>query len=352
MMNRQSKTLPKLSIFLLSCALGASMSGCGLRLDTPAEDLPTLSAAQTLRNDLARAQQAIAAGAEKLSADQGFGQGLRATLGAVSAAAYQRLSALGGAWNPWPQGRPEGAQAGPQPLSAPANLPALVSSLEQAAQQAVTAALSSPEGPEAALLAGVAAANQLEANRLRVVYAQSPQAATQPLAQVSTVGSGATETSGGQAALHQVLGEVSSEARQALHSALADLDYCRYQGEAAASYLSNNQQKNALAVAETCSIQADDLVAGGLEEARQGQYPTPQISNSDSAVSNVQQAVLRAFKAQLRVIAALPAAATDSATASTPPAVRGPWIDHLLRQAQTANAWGVSDANLFVDLWG
>lgn len=144
-------------------ALGAALlaaltlTGCGLRLETPPPEVPTADAVEQARQDaaLVAAQLHDVAGAAAAAADVELG----AVLTAVQAASTAHHEALGGVWEPWSGAGPE-ATAYPDAPTTPSPTPAatpqeVLDLLEQGAAAARADALDH-DGELGRLLAAVA----------------------------------------------------------------------------------------------------------------------------------------------------------------------------------------------------
>lgn len=144
-------------------ALGAALlaaltlTGCGVRLETPPPEVPTAGAVEQARQDaaLVAAQLHDVAGAAAAAADAELG----AVLTAVQAASGEHHEALGGVWEPWAGAGPE-ATAYPEDPTTPAPAPTatpqeVLGLLEQGAADARADALDH-DGGLGQLLAAVA----------------------------------------------------------------------------------------------------------------------------------------------------------------------------------------------------
>lgn len=109
-------------------ALGAALlaavtlTGCGVRLETPPPEVPVADAAEEVRQQAARAASELHAAARsaRTAADE---PEVVEVLVAVETAAARHHAALGGLWEPWPGAGPD-ATASPGPDATPTPTPA------------------------------------------------------------------------------------------------------------------------------------------------------------------------------------------------------------------------------------
>lgn len=169
-------------------ALGAALlaaltlTGCGVRLETPPPEVPTADAVEEVRQDaaLVAAQLRDAAGAAAT------GDGVGEVLSAVATASAEHHEALGGVWEPWPGAGP-GATAYPDDPATPGPVPSVtpqevLALLEEGAADAREGALTH-DGELGQLLAAVAISRTwLAADLARALSVESERlpAAPQP----------------------------------------------------------------------------------------------------------------------------------------------------------------------------
>ena len=110
----------------LLCLVAISLSGCSLRYDNPPDALPQLNSGQSGISRATRAEEAISTAATSLSSDGSVSAGVQQVASYIADTSASQLSAMGGVWNPWPEGRPDGAQSGPAPVEVPSNLKSLL----------------------------------------------------------------------------------------------------------------------------------------------------------------------------------------------------------------------------------
>ncbi|WP_152192891.1 ferritin family protein [Georgenia satyanarayanai] len=175
----------------LAAALLAALTltGCGLRLETPPPEVPTADAVEQARQDAAvvAAQLRAAAGAATTGGEAGE------VLAAVRAAAAEHHAALGGVWEPWPGAGPE-ATAYPDGPATPAPTPAatpeqVLDLLEEGAAAARADALDH-DGELGRLLAAVAISRTwlaVDLARALSVEAERLPAAPQPAPAPGTI---------------------------------------------------------------------------------------------------------------------------------------------------------------------
>ncbi|MDC4233016.1 hypothetical protein M3T53_04730 [Actinomyces sp. B33] len=148
-----ASVLPVASLLLGSCsALPDPL--------TPAQRLPALSGAAAVRDRAARTEDATASRAARLRADvdESACIGCAAALDAVASGSQERVEALGGMWDPWPQGPPDGVEPPAPSADAPMGVGAFVSWLVDSAERDLDRAADPAvlEGDQARVLALVA----------------------------------------------------------------------------------------------------------------------------------------------------------------------------------------------------
>lgn len=87
---------------IVALAATLSLSGCGVKFDQGAPELPARSAQQVARDSAADLQEAILKGSEKLASEQGNSEAQKKALNRLAEVSKKRLQVLGGVWNPWP----------------------------------------------------------------------------------------------------------------------------------------------------------------------------------------------------------------------------------------------------------
>lgn len=330
------KCAARLATLSLLLATVMSLSACNLRYDNPPDNLPTLDAGQAGRSALSRASEAISAGADKLANDAAVSKQVQTAAGVVRDQAAQRLSALGGVWNPWPKGTPPAAKPAPAPSPVPGTLNDLMQMLVDSAETACRAAANAPSGNDAALLAGVCVASRLDASRLASaggVQVPPPQAAIETPPATNPEGDPPVIT--------------DESTLQSLSKSQSTLDYSRYRFETAAAHLRGDDRKWALDRAEQLSWDTQKLVDLGAKDGRSAQYSLEfsKLTDTSAAISLLNQADADAFVAHLQVIRALPAASKEN------PDRRSVWISAVQSDALSQQRFGVPPAQIFVSLW-
>lgn len=328
---------PTTSLWVPLLVATLCLGGCTLRLDTPPDALPSLDPGQAGISAVTRFDAAISAGADALAQDAGQTQAVRATVSQVRDQAEQRLAALGGVWNPWPQGMPPEAQPGPAPVAPPDNLPDLVQLLVDNAATACRSADAAPTGQAATLLTAACVANRIDANTLAGVGGiQVPPQSVAVSAQ--------NKPTNPDKPLMKIK---ERDQLEKLEAAESSLDYARYRYETAAAFLTGDNRAWALSRAEKLSWEVQELVNLGATDLRSPQYALDFSTLKDvkSAIHLVNQADTDAFAAELNVIATLPP------TGKNEPERRASWIDSALASAQSQRRFGISPAQIFSQLW-
>ncbi len=328
---------PTTSLWVTFVVTALCLGGCALRLDTPPDNLPRLNPGQAGISAVTRFDTAISTGADAIAQDAGQPQGVRAAAGQVRDQAEQRLAALGGVWNPWPQGTPSGAQPGPTPVTPPANLADLVQMLVDNAATACRGADAAPAGQTATLLTAVCAANRMDANTL------ASAAGIQVPPQSATVSAQNRATNSDK----PLMKIEDRDLIEKLEAAQSSLDYARYRHETAAAFLTGYNRTWALSRAEKLSWEVQELVNLGAKDSRGAQYALdfPALKDTKNAIHLVNQADADAFAAELNVIAALPP------TGKNEPERRATWIDAAMASTQSQRRFGISPAQIFSQLW-
>lgn len=138
----------------------ATLTGCGVRLDTPSPELPVADAVELARQDAASAAAELRAAAGAARASLGPGEEVGEVLTTVENAAAEHLDALGGMWEPWPGAGPEAtAYPDEQTTSPPADTdasPADVLALLEESAAAAHAGAVAHAGELGPILASVA----------------------------------------------------------------------------------------------------------------------------------------------------------------------------------------------------
>lgn len=312
------------------------LGGCALRFDTPPDELPTLDPGQTGISAVTRAELAISTGADALANDAAQSAAVRDQAGKVRDQAEQRLTALGGVWNPWPEGIPKGAQPGPAPVPAPGTLTDLLQLLVDNSATACRAADAAPTPEATTLLAATCAANHIDAKTLSAVggipvpgqsaqvTAHTPTNSDQPLMPLKDRG-----------------------VIEKLEAAGNALDFARYRIETAAAFLAGDNKTWALNRAEKLSWEVQTLVELGAKDERSSQYALDfsTLKDTKSAIHLMNLADEDAFAAELNVIAALPP------TGKNEPERRAPWIAAARASALSQTRFGIPPAQIFSQLW-
>lgn len=331
----------KLSLWLMA---GVALAGCGLRIDTPPDALPELDAGQAGISAVSRAEAAINAGSEKMAEDASLTPGVRATIGTVRDLSATRLAALGGVWQPWPQGTPEGADPGPQPSPAPSSVEDLVQLLVDTAATSCQAGARAPHANDAQLLTALCAAQQLDASHVAgAAGSKLPEPKVPVDEPAGTNPEGPTEPLADQKNL------------QKLKEAQTALDFARFRMDAAAAHLSGNDRQWALQRADSLAWDVQSLVDGGVEDVRAGQYALDfsQIKTAPDAIRLINQADADAFAAHLEIIGLI--SPTGAAAQKSPDqalsALRQPWISAVKGDVTSQNRFGVPPSQIFVQLW-
>lgn len=280
----------------LLCLAAISLSGCSLRYDNPPDALPQLNSGQSGISRATRAEEAISTAATSLSSDGSVSAGVQQVASYIADTSASQLSAMGGVWNPWPEGRPDGAQSGPAPVEVPSNLKSLLLLLVDTSAQACRDANTSENPTNTALLAGVCAAKEFEAWRLANAAGLEIPAAAKPftLPQSNPEGNPA---------------KVKSEAGvKALSQAVAALDFSRYRTETAAAHLSPENRLWARNRAEALTQDVDYLVRRGAKDPRASQYSVDfsTLDQPQVATHLMVQAGIDAFAAHLQATQYLP----------------------------------------------
>lgn len=327
----------KTSLWVGALLVGTlSLSGCGLRLDTPPDALPSLDPGQAGISAATRASAAISAGADAIANDASQSEALRAVAGNVRDQAEQRLSAMGGVWDPWPSGTPQDAEPGPTPATVPGNLNDLLQLLVDSGATSCRAAGAAPEANEATLLAAVCAASSLDASRLAGAGGvQVPQ---------ETVSGEQGVNPNPEGSLTPI---TDKKVLQTLQNAEAALDFARFRSETAAAFLTGDDRKLALERAQILSWEVQRLIELGAEDVRAGQYALDfeTLKDKSSAVRLLNSADADALAAELDVVAALPPAGKDQ------PERREFWISAVRASAFSQSRFAVPSATIFSQLW-
>ena len=323
---------------------GLALTGCGLRLDTPPDALPKLDAGQAGISAVSRAEAAINAGSEKMADDASLAPGLRAAIGTVRDLSATRLAAMGGVWQPWPQGMPEGADPGPQPSPAPGNVEDLLQLLVDAAATSCQAGARAPQAKDAQLLTALCAAQQLDASHLAGASGSPlPESKVPVDAPAGTNPEGSPEPIADRKNL------------QDLTAAQTALDFARFRMEVAAAHLNGDNRKWALQRASSLAWDVQSLVDGGVEDVRASQYALdfPQIKSAVDAIHLINQADADAFAAHLQIVAMIssPDAASKQAPDQTLSALRQPWIRAVKDDVTSQNRFGIPPSQIFAQLW-
>lgn len=334
---RRCHFLPKPSLWVVALLAGTlGLAGCGLRLDTPPDALPSLDPGQAGISAVTRAQEAISTGADALANDGSQSAALRDAAGIVRDQAAQRLSVMGGVWNPWPSGVPSGAETGPTPSAVPGTVADLLQLLVDSGATACRSASAAPNRTDATLLAGTCAASALDANRLSVASGVA-------VPSLSAKDSAAPPTNPDEPGV-----KIEDRALlDKLREAESALDFARYRAETAAAFLSGDDRAWALGRAEALSWEVQRLVELGVEDVRAGQYALDfeTLADKSAAIHLLNSADADAFAAELEVLAALPPAGKDH------PERRDPWIGAARDSAFSQARFGVPPATIFSQLW-
>lgn len=323
---------------------GVALTGCGLRIDTPPDALPELDAGQAGISAVSRAEAAINAGSEKMADDASLTPGVRAAIGTVRDLSATRLAALGGVWQPWPQGTPEGADPGPQPSPAPGSVEDLLQLLVDTADTSCQAGARAPHANDAQLLTALCAAQQLDASHVAgAAGSKLPEPKVPVDEPAGTNPEGPTEPLADRKNL------------QKLTEAQTALDYARFRMDVAAAHLSGNDRQWALQRADSLAWDVQSLVDGGVEDVRAGQYALdfPQIKTAPDAIRLINQADADAFAAHLEIIGMISptGAAPQKSPDPTLSARRQPWINAAKGDVASQNRFGVPPSQIFVQLW-
>jgi|GEM_PF-1301211 len=331
----------KLSLWLVA---GFALTGCGLRLDTPPDALPELDAGQAGISAVSRAEAAIGVGSEKMANDASLAPGVREVIGTVRDLSATRLAALGGVWQPWPQGTPEGANPGPQPSPAPGSVEDLIQLLVDTAATSCQAGARAPHANDAQLLTALCAAQQLDASHVAGAAGHKLPEPTVPVDSLAgTNPEGSTEPIADRKNLQNLI-----EAQTAL-------DFARFRMEVAAAHLSGNDRQWALQRADSLAWDVQSLVDGGVEDVRAAQYALDfsQIKTTPDAIRLINQADADAFAAHLKIIELI--SPTGAASKKSPDqalsALRQPWISAAKGDVTSQNRFGVPPSQIFVQLW-
>lgn len=323
---------------------GVALAGCGLRIDTPPDALPELDAGQAGISTVSRAEAAINAGSEKMAEDASLTPGVRAAIGTVRDLSATRLAALGGVWQPWPQGTPEGADPGPQPSPAPGSVEDLLQLLVDTAATSCQAGARAPQANDAQLLTALCAAQQLDASHVAgAAGSKLPEPKVPVDEPAGTNPEGPTEPLAERKNL------------QKLKEAQTALDFARFRMDVAAAHLSGNDRQWALQRADSLAWDVQSLVDGGVEDVRAGQYALdfPQIKTAPDAIRLINQADADAFAAHLEIIGMISptGAAPQKSPDPTLSARRQPWINAAKGDVASQNRFGVPPSQIFVQLW-
>lgn len=327
----------KKSLALL-CALTVllSLSACTLRLDSPPQDLPTLSASQDAYNTLTLNDHALFASAQTLSADNTVQEGLRTAIGQIGSRAKLRLDTLGGLWNPWPEGKPEDAQdppSGPTHATSPEGFLEL---LQSSQKHAFSCAQSIAEGGAAQLCALNAASLASDT------------------AQLSALGisSGLPELMDSPAKENPITLK-DDAAKTSVQDALSSLDAQRYTLEVVAARLLADKDlgSHLLLFIQGLSRQTDTLVAMGIADTRQGQYPVEALDLPVTPVDSAAPEVLDVARKAGRNCLVEVITAHTSLIGVLPVDARGVWVDALLHDTAMLRHLGATPDEVFDVLW-
>lgn len=333
--------LLKLSLCLVT---GFALSSCGLRLDTPPDALPELDAGQAGISAVSRAEAAINAGSEILANDASLSPAARTVIGTVRDLSATRLAALGGVWQPWPQGTPQGADPGPQPSPAPGNINDLLQLLVDTAATSCQAGGRAAKDNEAELLTALCAAQQLDATHVAGATGSTLPEPTVPVDE--PVGTN-PESSPEPIADHNSL--------EKLRELATTLDFARFRMDVAASHLSGDDRQWALQRAESLAWDVQSLVDGGVEDVRAAQYALDfsQIKTATDAIRLINQADADAFAAHLRIIGVISpkGTAVKQSPEQSLSMRRQPWISAVKSDVTSQNRFGVPPSQIFVQLW-
>lgn len=203
-------------------ALAAALvlTGCGVRLDTAPPEVPTADAAEEVRQDEAVLAQTLARDVPRITATD---PAIATQLEVVAAQAQAHADALGGVWEPWPDGAPEDVMV-PE-IDAPASPTTpedVLDLLVSGAASAREAALTTSDAELAATLAATAIARAAAAAGLGAVLGMpvtAPDAA--PLSREALLARGADGPTvlvldSARYALETVAARSSGEVRQAM----------------------------------------------------------------------------------------------------------------------------------------
>ena len=323
---------------------GVALAGCGLRIDTPPDALPELDAGQAGISTVSRAEAAINAGSEKMAEDASLTPGVRAAIGTVRDLSATRLAALGGVWQPWPQGTPEGADPGPQPSPAPGSVEDLLQLLVDTAATSCQAGARAPQANDAQLLTALCAAQQLDASHVAgAAGSKLPEPKVPVDEPAGTNPEGPTEPLADRKNLQKLI------------KAQTALDFARFRMDVAAAHLSGNDRQWALQRADSLAWDVQSLVDGGVEDVRSAQYALdfPQIKTAPDAIRLINQADADAFAAHLEIIGMISptGAASQKSPDPTLSARRQPWISAAKGDVASQNRFGVPPSQIFVQLW-
>lgn len=313
------------------------LGGCTLRLDGPADALPDLTPGQSGISAVTRDEKAISAGADAIANDVSQSKALRGHAGEVRDQAEQRLAAMGGIWNPWPEGMPRDAQPGPAPVPVPGSLNDLLQLLVDSAATACRASSAAPAANEATLLAATCAANRIDANALASIAGIQPPAPSVEDTSKSTPTNPETPQK-------KIEDRVILEK---LEKAQASLDFARYCMETAAAFLSGDDKSWALRRTQNLTWEVQALIELGADDQRSGQYALDffTVKDTTSAIRLLNRADADALATELSIIAALPPAGKDY------PERRKPWIDAVKASAFSQSRFGIPSSQIFSQLW-
>lgn len=332
------RCLPRASTTKVGLAIIATLllSGCTLRLDLPPDALPSLSPSQTGISAITRSEKAIGSGADTIANDSSQAPGVRAVAEKIRRHSASRLAALGGVWNPWPQGKPHGAQSGPPAKPIPRNLPDLIQLLVDNSATACRVADAATDTATTTLLVADCAANQLDAKNLAAISGTKLPVSSVSVSPNPFPDPQPTEIPiKDQAILDKLQENVSA------------LDFSRYRLETAAAFMTGDNKSWALSRAQTLSWEVQSLIDLGAADLRTSQYPLnfSAIKNSSAAIQLVNRADADAFIAELGIAGILPPAGKNQ------PERRQAWIEAAMASAQSQSRFGIPSDRIFSPLW-
>ncbi len=219
-----------LSLILTGCELSSPVF-TSISADSAPVELPPLSAAEQVRDDLARAEWAISARAQQMAAASTQCPQCYTALDKLFEDAMARLDLAGGMWNPWGDFalREDAAQyveIPTDPIDAPFTVAALTAFMLTSATQQLDelAVPAEVEGDERQAMGALLAGRVVSAQLLASAFDFDLQAAVKKLPQDATSG-GAAGSSTATAQGDEARGDTDEEAHADL--ALAHLDCAR-----------------------------------------------------------------------------------------------------------------------------